>query len=131
MIHPNFVISSNQPEKLAEFYGLVFGGEVSEGINENHFSISFTKGSKIHIYRPSTSNAHLHIPTQSVAICFQEEPSDNPVLAIEKWCERILPVGGSLLNGPTKDDFGSEAWMTDPEGNNFLVFVPNNPFKDS
>ncbi|ABX08719.1 VOC family protein [Prochlorococcus marinus] len=125
-IEPNFIISSDQPEKLAEFYGLVFGGKVSKGINNNHYSITFKRGLKIHIYRPSNSQTFVHRSTQSVAICFQEEPSDNPSLVIKEWYKRILPLGGSRLEGPREEEFGSEMWMTDPEGNNFLVFVPNN-----
>ena len=44
--------------------------------------------------------------------------------SLESWTSEILKIGGSAMGIPKLANFGSEQWMLDPEGNQFLILVP-------
>ena len=50
--------------------------------------------------------------------------SEDPSKIIERWTSEILKIGGSPVGNPKLENFGSEQWMFDPEGNQFLILVP-------
>ena len=43
---------------------------------------------------------------------------------IEKWISEILIIGGRAMGITKLAEFGSEQWMLDPEGNQFLILIP-------
>ena len=43
---------------------------------------------------------------------------------IKSWTSEISKLGCSALGIPKMANFGSEQWMLDPEGNQFLILVP-------
>ena len=57
-------------------------------------------------------------------MCFQGEPSEDPVTIIERWTAEILKIGGTSMGIKKLASFGSEQWMLDPECNQFLILVP-------
>ena len=57
-------------------------------------------------------------------MCFPRAPSDDPPKVIKNWPPEILKIGGSSMGSPKLANFGSEQWMLDPEGNQFLILVP-------
>jgi hypothetical protein len=48
----------------------------------------------------------------------------TPLPTIEKWVGVLISRDAKLAQEPTVEPFGAEAWMTDPEGNYFLIYVP-------
>ncbi len=118
------LIASDQPQELAKFYGLILGAEIVKGFNENHFSVICNNLCKLQIYRPVKDKFLLNRPQSAVAIYFEKEASSNPLIDLEEWCKNIIPYGGTVINGPSNESFGAEAWISDPEGNNFLIVIP-------
>ncbi len=43
---------------------------------------------------------------------------------INNWIDELLSMGAQLLEGPILDFFGAEAWISDIDGNIFLILVP-------
>ena len=40
--------------------------------------------------------------------------------------DQLILLGAELIESPRLDFFGAEAWMKDPEGNQFLLLVSSN-----
>ena len=120
----NFVIASENPKELSGFYAKINSDKANIGFNSNHYFISLSDRSKIHFYRPN-KNSQLHRKGNSTALCFQREPSEDPLKIIERWKSKILKTGGNAVGQVKMADFGSEQWMLDPEGNQFLILVPH------
>ena len=119
----NFVIASKNPKELSGFYAKINSDKVNKGFNETHYFISLSNRSKIHFYRPN-ENHEWRRKGNSTSLCFQREPSENPSEVIERWIYEIAKIGGSSIGIPKLANFGSEQWMLDPEGNQFLILVP-------
>jgi len=123
LMNINFVIASENPKELSIFYAKINFGKVIKGFNTNHYFISLSNRSKIHFYRP-TENYEWQRKGNSTSLCFQGEPSEDPATIIESWTSEILKIGGSAMGKTKLANFGSEQWMLDPEGNQFLILVP-------
>ena len=119
----NFVIASKNPKELSEFYAKINSDKASKGFNETHYFISLSNRSKIHFYRPA-ENYKWQMQGNSTSLCFQREPCEDPSKIIECWTSEILKIGGSVMGMPKLANFGSEQWILDPEGNQFLILVP-------
>ena len=123
LMNVNFVIASKNPKELSGFYAKINSDKVNKGFNETHYFISLSNRSKIHFYRPN-ENHEWRRKGNSTSLCFQREPSENPSEVIERWIYEIAKTGGSSIGIPKLANFGSEQWMLDPEGNQFLILVP-------
>ena len=123
LMNINFLIASKNPKELSDFYAKINSDKVSKGFNSTHYFISLSDRSKIHFYLPS-ENHKWQRKGNSTSLCFQGEPSEEPAKVIEIWTSEILKLGGSVMGTSKLADFGSEQWMLDPEGNQFLIFVP-------
>ena len=123
LMNINFVIASENPKELSGFYAKINSDKASKGFNETHYFISLSNRSKIHFYRPN-KNHELQRKGNSTSLCFQGEPSEDPTKIIKRWTSDILQIGGSVKGISKLAMFGSEQWMLDPEGNQFLILVP-------
>ena len=123
LMNINFVIASENPKELSIFYAKINSGKVTKGLNTTHYFISLSNRSKIHFYRPN-ENHEWQRKGNSTSLCFQGEPSEDPATIIERWTSEILKIGGSAMGKTKLANFGSEQWMLDPEGNQFLILVP-------
>ena len=79
---------------------------------------------KIQIYKPSSKIPSPLVAPSSFSICFQKEPNVDPLFKLKEWCKEIVLIGAEVFKEPMLESFGAEAWMRDPEGNTFLLFVP-------
>jgi len=123
LMNINFVIASKNPKELSGFYAKINSDKASKGFNATHYFISLSNRSKIHFYRPN-ENHEWQRKGNSTSLCFQRESCEDPSKIIESWTSEILKIGGSAMGIPNLADFGSEQWMLDPEGNQFLILVP-------
>ena len=123
LMNINFVIASENPKELSEFYAKINSDKVKKGFKSTHYFISLSNRSEIHFYRPN-ENHEWERKGNSTSLCFQGEPSEDPAKIIERWTSEILQLGGSVLGISKLAKFGSEQWMLDPEGNKFLILVP-------
>tara|TARA_Y100001968_G_scaffold263813_1_gene252487 strand:+ start:107 stop:520 length:414 start_codon:yes stop_codon:yes gene_type:complete len=123
LMNINFLIASFNPQELSSFYGKINSDKVIKGLNSNHYFISLSNRSKIHFYRPSR-NYQWEKKGNSTSLCFQREPTQDPSKVIETWTYELEKSGGRLKGISKLADFGSEQWMLDPEGNQFLILVP-------
>ena len=119
----NFVIASKNPKELSGFYAKINSEMVNRGLNATHYFISLSNRSKIHFYRPR-KNHEWQREGNSTSLCFQGEPSKDPSKIIKTWTSEIIKIGGSIVGISKSTKFGSEQWMLDPEGNQFLILVP-------
>ena len=130
----SFVIASNHPRELAQFYSLAIQKDVVNGFDSSHCLINIRKGLSIQFYKPSL-NRPWPDRGKATSICFHKEADINPCLKIKEWCSNLVELGGEVIDSPKIEAFGAEAWIADPEGNEFLIFVPglsnmNNPFSN-
>ena len=123
LMNINFVIASKNPKELSDFYAKINSDKANKGFNSTHYFISLSNRSKIHFYRPN-ENHKWQRKGNSTSLCFQGEPSQNPSEIIESWISEILKIGGSVMGISKLAYFGSEQWMLDPEGNQFLILIP-------
>ncbi len=123
LININFVIASENPKELSDFYSKINSIKANKGFNSTHYFISLSNQSKIHFYRPN-ENHEWQRKGNSTSLCFQSEPSENPSKLLERWISEILEMGGRAMGLPKRAEFGSEQWVLDPEGNKFLILVP-------
>ena len=119
----NFVIASENPKELSDFYSKINSIKANRGFNSTHYFISLSNQSKIHFYQPN-ENHEWQRKGNSTSLCFQGEPSEDPTKILERWTSDLLKIGGSVKGISKLAMFGSEQWMLDPEGNQFLIFVP-------
>ena len=123
LMNINFVIASENPKELSEFYAKINADKVNKGFNATHYFISLSNRSKIHFFRPN-ENYEWQRKGNSTSLCFQREPCEEPSKIIKSWTYEITKLGGSAIGIPKLANFGSEQWMLDPEGNQFLILVP-------
>ena len=123
LMNINFVIASENPKELSGFYGKINSDKVFKGFNSTHYFISLGTKSKIHFYRPS-KNYSWNKEGNSTSLCFQGEPNKDPDKIIETWTFKLLKLGARIKESRKSVDFGSEQWLLDPEGNQFLILVP-------
>ena len=123
LMNINFVIASENPKELSDFYSKINSIKANKGFNSTHYFISLSNQSKIHFYRPN-QNHQWRRKGNSTSLCFQGDPSEDPAKIIDKWASEILKIGGKIKGISKLANFGSEQWMLDPEGNQFLILVP-------
>ena len=123
LMNINFVIASENPKELSGFYAKINSDKVNKGFNKSHYFISLSNRSKIHFYRPN-ENHDWQRKGNSTSLCFQSAPSENPSKFLERWISEIIKIGGRSMRPPKRAEFGSEQWILDPEGNQFLILVP-------
>ena len=123
LMNINFLIASENPKELSDFYSKINSIKANKGFNSTHYFISLSNQSKIHFYRPN-QNHQWQRKGNSTSLCFQGDPSEDPAKIIDKWSSEILKIGGKIKGIAKLANFGSEQWMLDPEGNQFLIFVP-------
>ena len=123
LININCVIASENPKELSDFYSKINSDKANKGLNSTHYFISLSDRSKIHFYRPN-ENHDSQRKGNSVSMCFQGEPSEDPAKIIEIWTAEILKIGGKQMGISKLAKFGAEQWMLDPEGNQFLILAP-------
>ena len=123
LMNINFVIASENPKELSDFYAKINSDKANKGFNSTHYFISLSNRSKIHFYRPNEKHEWQR-KGNSTSLCFQREPCEDPSKIIECWTSEILKIGGSAIGRSKLANFGSEQWMLDPEGNQFLILVP-------
>jgi len=123
LMNINFVIASKNPKELSGFYAKIDSDKASKGFNATHYFISLSNRSKIHFYIPN-KNHEWQRQGNSTSLCFQREPCKEPSKLIKSWTSEILKIGGSAMGITKLANFGSEQWILDPEGNQFLILVP-------
>ena len=123
LMNINFVIASKNPKELSGFYAKINSDNVNKGFNATHYFISLSNQSKIHFYQPN-ENHEWQRKGNSTSLCFQCEPCEEPSKIIKSWTSEIRKLGGSAIGNPKLANFGSEQWILDPEGNQFLILVP-------
>ena len=123
LININFVIASKNPKELSGFYSKINSDKASKGINATHYFISLSNRSKIQFYRPNEKHEWPR-EGNSTSLCFQREPCEEPSKIIKSWTSELSKLGGSTIGSSKFADFGTEQWMLDPEGNQFLILVP-------
>ena len=119
----SFVIASNLPHKLAEFYVSASYGELIHGYSSNDCCILLPQGLKIYIYKPSSSSKALKRDSFT-ALCLTSEAKHKPLDYLSSWISTLVLKGASISVHPRLESFGAEAWLKDPEQNRFLLFVP-------
>ncbi len=120
----SFLFSSSNPYQLSKFYSVLKGVNASEGISSNDFSIESDDSCNIKFFKPTSDLNNGRLPPPVLSLCFEKEPSLNPLKSIKGWIEEVILVGGRLIDGPRLEYFGAEAWMSDQEENKFLLYVP-------
>ena len=125
-IQPSLVIASEQPQRLSEFYAFATNGDLQPGKNKDHFLIVHRNGMNIQVFKPSKERSFSNNSRRS-AICLEQPPSSSPLIALNEWLEKLSSMGAVINESPRLEWFGAESWITDPEGNHLLIFVPINP----
>ncbi len=121
-IQVGLAIASKKPRKLSEFYVFATEGDLLSGHNQDHFLVVNCNGMSIQIYKPSEN--FFYSRGRAASLCLQKDPTSYPLAALNQWVESLLANGANLVSQPTIESFGAEAWMSDPEGNYFLILVP-------
>ena len=122
-IQLSVVIASEQPQWLSEFYAFATNGDLQVGNNKDHYLIAHQYGVNIQIYRPSEKRS-FSSPSKRATLCLQQPPSVSPLIAIKEWLKKLVAKGAVIKEPPRLEPFGAESWITDPEGNYLLIFVP-------
>ncbi len=122
-IHKSLVIASKNAYELSKFYAFVLDGEVCAYQKEENHCVVNSDGIKVHIYQPSKKQPWPKRGRAS-ALCLEHPPSLNPLIVVNEWASSLIARGALRAEEPILKSFGAESWMTDPEGNYFLIFVP-------
>ena len=122
--HFGFVIAASLPLKLAEFYASAFEGELKSGYTSDDFCVCLPGGVNLYIYKPSRNSQKLHRDSFT-SLCLHSDAKDKPLDYLKHWLKTLVLKGSSVSVEPKLEAFGAEAWLKDPEGNRFLLFVPH------
>jgi len=98
--------------------------EIHVGIDPTHSWIVLDNDFRIQFYKPS-SNKPWPSQGRTSALCFKLPPSNNPLEEIVLFRNQLFSMGATTVEPPIQKSFGVEVWMTDPEGNDFLILAPN------
>jgi len=118
----NIVIASNLPKRLAVFYSCVFENDFKVGVSPEHFVIEINQVTTIHIYKPSKKR-DFPARGKTVSICVEKISLIDPITELRDFVQILISIGASIIENPRLEKFGAEAWLADPEGNEFLVLV--------
>ena len=117
------ILAAERPYELAEFYAFAMDAEIKPGFNKTHFLVVNSFGFKIQIYKPSI-NKVTHLKGSALSICLQGPPSSSPKDDLQKWILKLVSEGAEVKDEPALKAFGAEVWISDPEGNVFVLVVP-------
>ncbi len=123
-IQISLVVASKHPRKLSEFYAFATNGELLPGENDQHWRVVQRNGISLHFYKPVTNRPWPN-RGRAASLCLEKAASVEPLWAVNQWIESLVSRGATVDQQPKVELFGAESWMTDPEGNNFLIFVPS------
>ena len=96
----SFVIASDLPYKLAEFYASASEGELIPGYSIDDCCILLPQGLKIFIYKPSSSSKSLERHSFT-ALCFTSEAKQKPLDYLNRWVSNLVLKGVISLAKPT------------------------------
>lgn len=118
----SWVLAARDSHKLATFYAGLFQTEVHAGLAEHHWIVPLPEGGSLQIYTPSSRRRW---PTSGsvLAPCLQRVTSHSPLDELRAWRAEVIAMGGSSPEDPRQESFGAECWLTDPEGQRFLLLV--------
>ena len=119
----SWVLASQEPEQLAQFYAELFHCKASAGFSSRHWLVPLGAGSSLEIYQPSSRRIFPQ-RGRALAPCLRLTPASDPLEALMAWVERWQPRGVTVDQHPRLESFGAECWLFDPEQNSFLVVVP-------
>ena len=72
LMNINFVIASENPKGLPNFFTKIYSVKANKGFNSTHYFILLSNRSKIHFYRP---NENYEFDRKKLtSLCFQDEP---------------------------------------------------------
>ena len=118
------VIASNAPLELAKFYAQVLGGmSVLSGQNKNHYVLRNKDGFSIEFYKPS-QKLQPALQGKAINICIKQNANSRPFVKIKELSTYLVRRGASLRGAPRSCGNGVELWLSDPDGNEFLIYVP-------
>ncbi|GCE65499.1 glyoxalase/bleomycin resistance/dioxygenase family protein [cyanobiont of Ornithocercus magnificus] len=117
-----WVLAARDPEKLAHFYAVVFDARCEPGVNSLHWRVC-SPLLELDIYRPSRQYT-LTNRGCAFAPCLRFAPSNTPDIELQHQLDRLLQHGVSIVKPSCQREFGTEAWVADPEGNGILLLVP-------
>ncbi|MGC6483750.1 MAG: VOC family protein [Synechococcus sp.] len=122
----SWVIASEHPQRLADFYAALLGAMARPGFSPSHWLISPEGGSLLQIYRPSSQRER---PPQgrAWAPCLSRSSEQDPLVALQQWCDQAQRHGAQMKEPPRLESFGAECWMVDPEHNSFLLLMTLKP----
>ncbi len=123
-IAAKLVLASLRPSVLAQFYAYAMDSEIKPGLNNSHFLVVNTEGFEIQIYKPSQYRSWPK-RGRALSLSLQALPSNQPVLTLNDWVRNLKSKGAKLITEVRLEFFGAEAWVADPEGNAFLLVVPD------
>ena len=114
------VLASRNPRRLADFYTDLVGGESITATPAGAVTVHLPTGMDMVLYRPSRQHPQ---PRQSggLALCLR-------CADLECIRQRVMALGGRMLNPVREEPFGREQWLLDPEGNRVLLWeAPTDP----
>tara|TARA_Y100001968_G_scaffold184432_1_gene168959 strand:+ start:56 stop:457 length:402 start_codon:yes stop_codon:yes gene_type:complete len=124
VIETSFVIASRKPRELADFYAKVNNVKLCLDGESDFYEVILQDGLKLRIYKPSLSQ-EFSTGGRSASLCFQKSPSNDPFHSLQTWSLQITKYGGKIVSDLKLEPFGAEGWVSDPDGNNFLIFIPS------
>ncbi|CAK23899.1 Conserved hypothetical protein [Synechococcus sp. WH 7803] len=118
----SWVLAARDPHKLANFYAGLLQTEAQTGLADHHWIVPLPSGGSLQIYTPSR---HRPWPASGAVLapCLQRVTCHNPLEDLRCWRAEVLAMGGSSPEEPRQESFGAECWLTDPEGQRFLLLV--------
>ncbi len=117
------ILAAEFPYALAEFYAYAINGQIQAGVNATHFLVVNPEGFKIQIYQPSKT-LFSPVKGRAFALCLEGQPSLHPLEDLSDWVDHLQKRGAKLVKEGKLEEFGAEAWISDPEGNEFLLLIP-------
>lgn len=117
------MLASTHPEKLAHFYADAFYARYEPGLDGFHWRVLREPSLELDIYRPSQWHK-FGTRSRIFAPCLRFTPSDRPDVVLHCQLDRLLGHGAFLVEPASQESFGTEAWITDPEGNPILLVAP-------
>jgi len=112
----HFEILAEDPKKLADFYGAIFGWEIGDwGGSDQTYWLATTGPDD----EPGINGGFMHRSLDQAVINTLE------VESLEETTRKIEAAGGKVVHGPNEvPEVGMHAYFADPEGILFGVMQP-------
>ncbi len=117
------VLAADDAEDLAGFYASLLGQPPCRGMNSRHWRVAWPAGGWLEIYVPSRSRPRPRRQGRLAPCLSRSSGGDDPMGHLAAWVDHARIRGATLLEPPRQEPFGAEAWLSDPEGNPFLLLV--------